>query len=175
MTCWLLSDILSRQVTSYNPIGGDWILECRDICTFLDSEGSSVHSHMTNFTWYRHWEQQKETHNLFFFSTPVLDSHHMFRYTVTTICISQQNSLYQFHCISFCCITVFVPPTASSVLNLFIDHILWTVNLHPTQSLADLVTELCHRRDQWQCTDILAAQMSALQLPGPAGRTSLNR
>lgn len=59
-------------------------------------------------------------------------------------CISQQNLLYQILllCDSVCA------PTGPSVLNLIIDHILWTVNLHPTQSLADLVTELCHRRDQ---------------------------
>lgn len=58
----------------------------------------------------------------------------------------------------------------SSILNLIIDQALCAVNLKPrAAATADLVMELCLRRDQWQrCAD-------TPQLAGPAGSSSLNR
>lgn len=89
--------------------------------------------------------------------------------------IYRNYSLYLLHG-SLVCASLFVPPTASPESES--RHWPRSLGSHSaphTQRLADLVTELFHSRDQWQCADIPAAQMSAPPAPGAAGRSSLNR
>lgn len=114
--------------------------------------GLEVHSHMTNFTWYRHWG--------FFFSTSAFGSQHTFTLTVTVLFCR----IFLSRPIGFCHLTLLVHPLGYlfwiSSLTTFSGQSIWAPHqVWPTLSRSFSVEGI-----SWTCMDMLAAQMSAPKL-----------